>query len=129
MLVSDIFDQQTTVSSAAELRAVLNQRRGDGVNSFWLSHDGRDYPQLTLLLKGELASLTYFPSDGDAGYVPVGNLSALPTGEVAFSISAHEADDLFVVNDAVLPTSLAVKIAEEFLNSDALPTGLKWMHL
>src|SRR3954451_17826563 len=99
MRMCDIFNQQTTVTSPAELRAVLTQRREDGANSFWLSHEEKDYPHLALLVKGEVASVTYFPKDRDAGYVPVGNLAGLPTGEMtAFSISRHKADDVFVMN-------------------------------
>ncbi|MFL5244889.1 MAG: hypothetical protein ACJ8FY_22535 [Gemmataceae bacterium] len=126
----NIFNQQTTVNTPADLRAILTESREDGANSFWLSHEGKNYPHLALLVKGELATVTYFPKDRDAGYVPVGNLAGLPTGEMtAFSVSQYKADDVFVVNDAVLPVSLAVKIAEEFFHSDALPTGLKWLHL
>ena len=63
---------------------------------------------LALLVRGELASVHYFPEDRDAGYVPVGNLAGLPAGEVTtFSISEHQADDVVVVSDAVVPVSLA----------------------
>ena len=130
MTVCDIFNQQTTVNNPTELRAILTQRREDGANSFWLSHDGKDYPHLALLVTGELASVHYFPKDRDAGYVPIGNLARLPSeGTTTFSISRYKADDVLVVNDAVLPVSLAAKIAEEFFHSDALPTGINWLHL
>ncbi len=130
MLVSDIFNRQTTVNSPAELHAVLSQRREDGANSFRPSHEGKDYPHLALLVKGKLASATYFSKDDDAGYVPAGNLAALPIGKLTtFSISRYRAEDVSVVNDAVLPVSLAVEIAEEFFHSDALPSSLRWAHL
>lgn len=130
MLVYDIFNQQTTVNSPAELHAILSQRREDGANSYRLSHEGKDYPHLALLVKGKLASVTYFSMDDDAGYVPAGNLAALPIGKLTtFSISRHGADDVLVMNDAVLPDSLAVEIAEEFFHSDALPSSLSWVHL
>ena len=82
MLVYDIFNQQTTVNSPAELHAILSQRREDGANSYRLSHEGKDYPHLALLVKGKLASVTYFSMDDDAGYVPAGNLAALPIGKL-----------------------------------------------
>lgn len=130
MMVCDIFNQQTTVTSPAELRAILTQRREDGANSFWLSHEGKDYPHLALLAKGEVAWVTYFPKDRDAGYVPVGNLAGLTPGKLTtFSISRHKADDVCVMNEGVLPISLAVTIAVEFFHTDALPTSINWLHL
>jgi hypothetical protein len=130
MIVRDICNRQTKVTCRNELDVVLSQRRDDGANAFWLSHDGKEYPSLALLVKDELASATYFPEDRDAGYVPVGNLAGLPVEEsTRFSISSFEADDLLVDNDAVLPTTLAMKLADEFFHSDALPPAVEWQQL
>jgi hypothetical protein len=130
MTVCDIDNNQITVSRLAELDALLMKRRSDGANAFWLAHDGKQYPHLALLVKGELASVHYFPEDSDAGYIPSGNLAQLPVREMSrFSISKHQADDVHVVNDSVLPMSVAVQVAREFFRSDALPTAITWEKL
>jgi hypothetical protein len=128
MLVCDIAHVERRVSSTDELDTLLGQRRGDGANAFWFVHEGKAYPRLALLVRGELASVHYFPADRDAGYVPVGNLAGLPAGAVSrFSIGAHPADDMFVVNDAVVP--VALRVAHEFFRSDAMPAVISWEKL
>ena len=113
-----------------ELETRLMRRHGDGFNSFWLSHGGEDYPTLSLLVKGELATLAYITAKSDAGFRSVGNMLELTPGEMTtFSISMNRADDICVLNDAVLPFSAALRAAKEFFVSKDLPASVKWLDL
>jgi immunity protein Imm1 of predicted polymorphic toxin system len=130
MVVCDIASNETTVNNLKELDAVLMKRRSDGANAFWLVHDAMPYPRLALLVNGDLGFVNYFPEDRDAGYIPTGNLARLPAQEMSkFPISEYPADDLVLVNDAVLPISVAVQVAHEFFQSDALPKAITWEKL
>src|SRR4051812_21221957 len=93
--------------SLHELEAILMRRCESSFNSFWLSHKD-EYPTLSLLVKGDLASLNYIPKEFDAGFYcsSVGKMPDLKEGgTTTFSISKNRADDVVVSNDAVLPFS------------------------
>lgn len=115
--------------SIEELDAILMKRCGD-FNSFWLSHDDDAYPMLSLLVKNDLATLTYFPREFDAGFSSVGTVSELDReASTVFAISHNRADDLVVLNSAVLPFSTAVLVAREFFRAKDLPTAVEWREL
>jgi hypothetical protein len=117
-------------SDINELETILMKRYGDGFNSFWLSHDGGDYPTLSLLVKGDLATLNYFPEEYDAGFRSVGKTPRLKLGEsTTFAMSNNRADDVVVLNDAVLPFTAALTAAKEFFLSKDLPRCVEWMRL
>jgi hypothetical protein len=113
-----------------ELEAILMKRLGDGYNSFWLSHDDEEYPTLSVLVKGNLTTLYFMPKEFDAGLNSVGNMVELTPGETTtFSISNSLADDVVVLNDAVVPFSVALQAAKEFFSSKELPRSVKWLPL
>ena len=115
--------------SVEELDTILKRRQGTGVNSFWLSH-GIAYPTLSLLVKGDLATLNYVPEEHDAGFRSVGKMPGLNAGETTtFAMSNNRADDVVVLNDAVLPFSAALKAAKEFFLSKDLPRSVEWTRL
>jgi hypothetical protein len=113
-----------------ELETILKRRCGNGFNSFWLSHRDEEYPTLSLLVKDELASLTYLPKELDAGFSSIGRMPDLKEGgTITFSISKNRADDVVVSNDAVLPFSAALQAAKEFFHSKGLPQSVEWLQL
>lgn len=119
-----------TARTILELETLLMRRCANSFNSFWLSHCDEDYPKLSLLVKGDLATLNYFPKEFDAAFVSVGRMPELKVGETTtFSISTDRADDLIVLNDAVLPFSAALEAAKEFFHSGDLPKSVEWLQL
>jgi hypothetical protein len=113
-----------------ELETILMRRHGSGYNSFWLSRGDEEYPTLSLLVKDGLATLNYVPEENDAGFRSGGNLADLKAGEMTtFSINSNRADDVVVLNDAVLPFSAALQAAKEFFASRALPQSIEWLRL
>jgi hypothetical protein len=124
------FDGVHEATSVEELDTILKTRHGDGVNAFWLSHGTDAYPTLSLLVKGDLATLNYVPEEHDAGFRSVGKMPGLKLGETTtFSMSNNRADDVVLLNNAVLPFSAALKAAREFFLSKALPRSVEWMQL
>lgn len=129
MQVQDI-DGGYEVNGIPELEAVLRRRNGSGANAFWLSHVAGGYPTLSLLVKDDLAALHYMPKDREAGCRSVGKMTNLRRGEsTKFSTSKHSADDVYVINDALMPFSAALAAAKEFLSSNELPQSVEWLWL
>jgi hypothetical protein len=118
------------VTDIHELETVITKRCDNSFNSFWLSHQGEEYPTLAVLVKDDLATLNYMPKEFDAGYRSVGALPDLtPGATMRFSISGSSGDDVFVRNDAVLPFSVALQAAKEFFFSKDLPKSVEWFEL
>jgi hypothetical protein len=111
-----------------ELETILMKRYGGGFNSFWLSYDSDEYPQIGLLVKGDLAYIHYFPKEYDAGFTSVGTVSDLP-GETTIFHLTKTGDDASVLNEAVLPFSAALRAAKEFFSAKELPTSVDWERL
>ncbi len=129
MKVIDI-DATNTANSVAELEMILDRRHAAGFNSFWLSHGAREYPKLSLLVSGELATLLYLPDDGHPGFRSVGAVPSLSSqGMSRFSISSNSADDVEVLNNAVVSWPTALKAAKEFSLSAELPPSIEWFEL
>jgi hypothetical protein len=112
------------------LETCLWKRQGGECNSFWLSQGPETYPRLSLLVTGKLATLHYLPEQDDAGYASVGRMEALEPGKtITFAMSNNRADDVIILNDAVLPFSLALEAAKQFFLSQNLPRAVEWRRL
>jgi hypothetical protein len=128
MKVED-FKVSGEVADAGELAIVLARRHGNGVNEFWLSHGNDRYPAISLLVKGDLAALHYLRNETGAGFRSAGNLANLAAGATTtFWISAG-GETIDVLNDAVMPFSVALAAAQEFLISRELPRSVEWFEL
>ncbi len=112
-----------------ELQSALMKRVRDGVNCYWLSRDIGGFPTLAILVKGDLASLSYMRADRDAGFQSVGHLVGLEGNSTSFTISAN-GEELVAQNDSVVPFSIALKAAGEFL-ADPIqpPASVEWTEL
>jgi hypothetical protein len=68
-------------SNISQLETVLKKRYSPGVNGFWLSHDNEKYPSVSLLVKGDLGCLHYFPTDSHPGFLSIGSVQELKPDE------------------------------------------------
>ena len=115
------------VITTQDLEAALIIRHNENVNSFWLNPDTYEFPQLGVLVKGDLASLTFFPKADSAGFISVGRIANLGPGDsTPFPIDKNPGDDLYVRNDAVLPWATALMAAKEFFDTEQLPKSIEW---
>ena len=76
-----------SVTSVDALIAVLANRVGDAVNSFWLSRQSEGFPALAIMVNGDFACVNYLPDGDTAGYVSVGHLTGLEARDTSFTIS------------------------------------------
>ena len=63
--------------SISEFEDVLQRRYGPDANGFWISHDNESIPVISLLVKGDLSCIHYFPYDGHPGFASVGRANGL----------------------------------------------------
>ena len=111
-----------------DLNLVLRERI-EGVNSFWLSHAGNKYPTLLIMTKDDVASLHFFPKDRDPGLRSVGHVEGLDAGgtSVFYVNSPNEPQE--IINDSIVPLSVAIAVAKQFERSAKLPDGVEWFAL
>jgi hypothetical protein len=79
------FDSECDVTSPGDITAALSKRDGRGINSFWLSHGSEEYPYISILVKGDIAYVHYFPKHRHPGYASVAEvLGPRPKGTSIF---------------------------------------------
>lgn len=119
------------VNSMARLEQLLGARFNDQLNEFSLYSDSSIYPLLTIMVKGDLAAIHYFPEDGHAGYVSIGGkTNPDPKKTTTFHIGTLDAGDTAnVPNEFIVPFSEALEVAKEFFRSQELPRSIKWLEL
>ena len=127
MRVIDILGEKS-VSTAEELESAITAKQLSS-NSFWLSDGDNDYPLLQILIKDDLASLFYFPTEQNSCYQSIGKNTQDPNGEIWFSISKNRADDVTVSSDGIVDIPTAVRAAKEFLAVRSLPVSVDWLKL
>src|ERR1700681_3617650 len=114
-------DSVSNVTSAVDIEAALSKRHRTGLNSFWLSHGDELFPVINLLVRGDLAYLEYFPSEGHPGFVSVGGSPNLSPGGCTTFFPDDTNETLQISNEAVIPFSDALKAALEFSVSTTMP--------
>ena len=128
MTIED-FNGTCDVSNATELENALNKRYGQEANSFWLTHSPSKSPSLAILVKGDLASLNYFPGGDSAGFTSVGEVKGLNPDEMSIFYLDNPNQEQEVLNSSIVPFSDALKTAKEFLASKKLPSTIEWFEL
>lgn len=113
----------------AHIEAALAKRHGTNVNAFWLSHNNEKYPMISILVKGELASLHYFPKERHPGFRSVGRAKDLKAGGTTTFFMNSETEEHEVLNDSIVPFSTALTVAKEFSRAKELPTSVEWLEL
>jgi len=118
------------VENLAELQEVLQNRFEESVNSFQLSNGDSDYPVLLILVNRELATACFFPAESNPGYRSIGNLKHPLNGDTSvFQVNSNGADELHVLNEAVISFADALQLAKEFYLSNSLPQSIEWFEL
>jgi hypothetical protein len=80
------------------------------------------------MVKGDLAAVHYLPKDQEPGFVSVANVRGPRPDETSiFFIGPTE--KIWVRNDAVVPFSDALKVAQDFSISTTMPNCIQWFEL
>jgi hypothetical protein len=117
------------VTIPADIEAALRKRHGAGRNAFWLSHGSKKSPAISIMVKGDLAYVHYFPKDRHPGFASLGMLPGLTSGGDT-SFFPDDTDETFeILNYAVVRFADALKVAQEFAISPALPKSIQWSEL
>jgi Immunity protein Imm1 len=118
------------IGNLVELEATLMRRYGDGVNGFWLSHGRENYPTISLMVRGDLSYLHYFPTEDHPGFTPTGEEleGSGPGSTTTFYIDSFQAP-IEIANDAMVSFPTALRVAKEFFFSKELPRCIEWQEL
>jgi len=111
------------------LKEILCKRYGPNVNGFWISHDDQQRPVISLLVKEDLATLIYFPSEDHPGFIPVGGIEGLSGTDCTTFRGDTIEQGLEVPNSQVIQFASALNVAEEFFKSKSLPKSIDWTEL
>jgi hypothetical protein len=123
------YDAVWQVTSPADIEAALRRRHGAGRNAFWLTHGSNKSPAIYTMVRGDLAYVLYFPKDGHPGFASIGTVPGLsPGGDTSFYPSDSN-ETLEILNEAVVRFADALKVAQEFAISPALPKSIQWCEL
>lgn len=123
------FEGAYEASDISELEMVLQKRYGPGVNGFWLSHDNEKYPSVSLLVRGDLACLHYFPADSHPGFLSVGSIQELKPDESTIFFLDNPNQEQEIPNSSVISFYEAVEVAKGFFASKELPGSIEWLEL
>lgn len=115
------------IEDANELKKCLAARTKHNDNAFWLNNNASTFPQLSIMIKENTATLQYLPKDGHPGFLSLGNLGQ--TDDVKFRISESPADDLLIASKFLITTTSAEIAAIEFFEGKSLPNSVEWMEL
>jgi hypothetical protein len=122
------FDSEHDVTRPEDITAALSKRDGRGINSFWLSHGAEEFPAINIMVKGELAYVHYFPKHRHPGYASVAKtLGPRPNETSIFYL--YPTEKVWVLNSELIPFSDALKVAQEFAISTAMPKCIQWNSL
>jgi hypothetical protein len=130
MIKMTVIDMEATkdVFSINELRDALSVRYDGGVNSFEITPIGLEVPHLTVIIKHDVATLHFESAEKGqfAVHNPGNNLD--PDGfTILYYGSPNEIQETW--NPQIVTTSDALRAAEEFATTQALPTSIQWTEL
>ena len=122
------YDSECEVTDPAGVDAALSKRQGDGLNSFWLSHEPEEFPVINILVKGDLAYVHYFPKDRHPGFASAAKEPGPRPNETSIFFE-YPTEKMWVLNSALIPFSDALKAAREFALSATRPSCIQWSEL
>jgi len=123
------FDSVQDLTTPLEIERALSKRHDSGINSFWLFHGAEERPAINIMVNGDLAYVHYFPDDDHPGYGSAGAVPNLSRGGKTNSFMHSSDQPNPIRNDAVVPFSKALKVAQEFAVSKSLPKCIPWRSL
>jgi hypothetical protein len=122
------FDSKCDVTKPEDVEVALNKRHVGGINAFWLSHGTEKFPAIGILVKGELANVHFFPRERHPGFTSVANVFDHRSNETSIFF-VRPTEKTWVRNDALVPFSDALKVAQEFAASKVMPKCIQWFEL
>jgi hypothetical protein len=114
------------VTKPADIETALSKRHGVGRNPFWLSHGNKRFPAINIMVNGELAYIHYLPKERHPGFASFGMMPNLRAGEETTFFPDDTEEPLEIMNEQVVGFSDAIKVAQEFAVSAAMPKSIRW---
>jgi hypothetical protein len=118
------------VADLAALDAVLNVRNPEGFNGFFI-YGSDKYPTLAILVREDIAHVTFFPGNDHPGHVAIGNLDhdRLARFMEGDSVIFWAVENFWIAPEHVIPFENARRAAHDFFASQTLSPSLDWFEL
>ena len=126
MMRVEHFGGTDQIHSSAGLCELLKKRYGNDANEFFISGKDR-YPLLSMLVRGSVACLHYFPREEHPGFISATGTNELDGVLVFYTNTATE--EIEVDARAGIPFEQAQAAAKEFLALGAMPASVQWREL
>ena len=123
------FGGTESVSSIEELRRILSERYANDANEFWLSDETKDFPCMAILVKGSLASVTFFEDEDDIGSQSAGRNNNLKAGTFTVFYTNTPNEEIEIHSEMVVSEEAAAKAAEQFFSERKMPRCMEWQKL
>ncbi len=123
------YDAVWHVTSPTDIEAALRKRHGGERNGFWLFHGPDKFPAMSIMVVGDLAYLLYFPNDEHPGFASTDAVPGLSPGGVTTFYPDDSNETFEIFNDSIVRFADALKVAQEFAISPALPKSIQWYEL
>ena len=114
-----------SVYTLDELRQILSMRFGNESNEFWISEDTGEFPCMAILVKGNLANVSFFDDENDIGSQSVGGEPKTGTFTVFYTNTPEE--EIEIHDEFTVSAEVAVKAAEEFFTKRQMPRCIAWI--
>lgn len=115
-----------TAEKFEDVCEVLHKRYGNDVNEFWITYDNQENPCLAILVKKELANVTYFPDAESLGFQSVGTPNGFNPDEFSVFYTNTPEEEIEISNSAIITFGDAMQAALDFFRSPKLPSCIKW---
>lgn len=117
-------------SSSDEIKDILTKQNDSGYNEFWISAE-KQFPLMAMLTRNDIASVHFFPEDGHPGFCGLssGEKAFLPEEGTTVFRTNNNSEDIWVENCCVIPLEKAIKVIEEFFETDTMPEQIEWDEL
>jgi len=119
------FGGAAEIADDAALDEVLELRYGAAsADEYQLLPD--EFPSLSILVRGELAAMYFWPYEGHPGWASQG--SVVKT-DVVFFIGGPDENATEIAAEVVVPFEEARRAAHEFLRLGTMPPSMEWLEL
>ena len=116
-----------TASTHDELRSILSKRFENESNEFWMFADNKEFPCMAILVKGNLANVSFICDENDIGYQSLGQAVGSKTGTFTVFYTNTPEEEIEIHDEMIVSAENAVKAAEEFFREHKMPCCIKWV--
>lgn len=92
-----------------------------------ITESNKEFPCMAILVKGNLANVSFFSDENDIGYQSLGQAVGSKTGTFTVFYTNTPEEEIEIHDEMIVSAENAVKAAEEFFREHKMPCCIKWV--